>query len=30
MPLVGEFGGAGKCFVTGEPVDRRAIIAKAY
>ncbi|MGA2156311.1 MAG: His/Gly/Thr/Pro-type tRNA ligase C-terminal domain-containing protein, partial [Bryobacteraceae bacterium] len=30
IPLVDEFDGAGKCIVTGEPVDRRAVIAKAY
>jgi len=27
---VDEFDGPGKCIVTGEPVDRRAVIAKAY
>jgi prolyl-tRNA synthetase len=30
IPLVDEFDGAGKCIVTGEPVDRRVAIAKAY
>jgi len=30
IPLVDEFGGPGKCIVTGETVDRRAVIAKAY
>ena len=30
IPLVDEFDGAGKCIVTGEPVDRRVVIAKAY
>ena len=30
IPLVDEFGGAGKCILTGEPVDRRVAIAKAY
>ncbi len=30
IPLVDEFDGAGKCVVTGETVDRRAVIAKAY
>jgi prolyl-tRNA synthetase len=30
IPLVDEFDGAGKCIVTGEAVDRRAVIAKAY
>jgi prolyl-tRNA synthetase len=30
IPLVDEFDGPGKCIVTGEPVDRRAVIAKAY
>jgi prolyl-tRNA synthetase len=29
-PLVDEFDGPGKCIVTGDPVDRRAVIAKAY
>jgi prolyl-tRNA synthetase len=30
LPLVDEFDGPGKCIVTGETVDRRAVIAKAY
>jgi prolyl-tRNA synthetase len=30
IPLVDEFDGAGKCIVTGETVDRRSVIAKAY
>jgi len=30
VPLVDEFGGPGKCIVSGEIVDRRAVIAKAY
>ncbi len=30
IPLVDEYDGPGKCIVTGEPVDRRAVIAKAY
>jgi prolyl-tRNA synthetase len=30
IPLVDEFDGGGKCIVTGEAVDRRAVIAKAY
>jgi prolyl-tRNA synthetase len=30
IPLVDECDGPGKCIVTGEPVDRRAVIAKAY
>jgi len=30
IPLVDAFDGPGKCIVTGEPVDRRAVIAKAY
>jgi prolyl-tRNA synthetase len=30
IPLLDEYDGPGKCIVTGEPVDRRAIIAKAY
>jgi prolyl-tRNA synthetase len=30
IPLVDEHDGPGKCIVTGEPVDRRAVIAKAY
>src|ERR1700689_1426682 len=30
MPIVDEYDGPGKCIVTGETVDRRAVIAKAY
>ncbi|HJZ96815.1 MAG TPA: proline--tRNA ligase [Candidatus Solibacter sp.] len=30
IPLVDEYDGAGKCIITGEQVDRRAVIAKAY
>jgi prolyl-tRNA synthetase len=30
IPLVDEFDGPGKCIITGEQVDRRAVIAKAY
>jgi prolyl-tRNA synthetase len=30
IPLVDEYDGAGKCIITGEPVDRRVVIAKAY
>jgi prolyl-tRNA synthetase len=30
IPLVDEHDGGGKCIVTGEPVDRRVVIAKAY
>ena len=30
IPLVDEYDGAGKCIVTGEPVDQRVVIAKAY
>jgi prolyl-tRNA synthetase len=30
IPLVDEFDGPGKCIVTGETVDRRVAIAKAY
>jgi prolyl-tRNA synthetase len=30
IPLVDEFDGPGKCIITGEPVERRAVIAKAY
>ena len=30
IPLVDEFDGPGKCIVTGEPVDRRVVIAKSY
>jgi prolyl-tRNA synthetase len=30
IPLVDEYDGAGKCIITGEAVDRRVVIAKAY
>jgi prolyl-tRNA synthetase len=30
IPLVDEYDGPGKCIVTGQPVARRAVIAKAY
>jgi len=30
IPLTDECDGPGKCIVTGEPVDRRVVIAKAY
>jgi prolyl-tRNA synthetase len=30
IPLVDQFDGAGKCIVTGETVERRVAIAKAY
>jgi prolyl-tRNA synthetase len=30
IPLVDEYDGPGKCIFTGEPVDRRVVIAKAY
>jgi prolyl-tRNA synthetase len=30
IPMVDEYDGPGKCIVTGEPVDRRVVIAKAY
>jgi prolyl-tRNA synthetase len=30
MPMVDEYDGPGKCIVTGETVDRRAVIAKSY
>src|SRR5579864_8525464 len=30
IPLVDEYDGPGKCIVTGEQVDRRCVIAKAY
>jgi len=30
IPLVDEYDGPGKCIVTGETVDQRALIAKAY
>jgi prolyl-tRNA synthetase len=30
IPLVDEFDGPGKCILTGETVERRVVIAKAY
>jgi prolyl-tRNA synthetase len=30
IPLADEYDGPGKCVITGEPVDRRVVIAKAY
>jgi prolyl-tRNA synthetase len=30
IPLVDEYDGPGKCIITGERVERRAVIAKAY
>jgi prolyl-tRNA synthetase len=30
IPLVDEYDGPGKCILTGEPVDRRVVIAKSY
>jgi prolyl-tRNA synthetase len=30
IPMVDEYDGGGKCIITGETVDRRAVIAKAY
>ena len=30
IPLVDQYDGPGKCIVTGEPVDRRVVIAKSY
>ncbi len=30
IPLKDEYDGPGKCVITGEPVDRRVVIAKAY
>jgi prolyl-tRNA synthetase len=30
IPLVDEYDGPGRCVITGETVDRRAVIAKAY
>ncbi len=30
IPLVDEYDGPGKCIVTGEPVERRVVVAKAY
>jgi prolyl-tRNA synthetase len=29
-PMEDEYDGAGKCIITGSPVERRAVIAKAY
>jgi len=30
IPLVDHYDGPGKCIITGEPADRRVVIAKAY
>ena len=30
IPSVDEYDGPGKCIVTGAPVDRRVVVAKAY
>jgi len=30
IPIADEYDGPGKCILTGEPVDRRVVIAKAY
>ena len=30
IPLVDEYDGGGKCIITGDPVDRRVVIAKSY
>ncbi len=30
IPLVDQYDGGGRCIVTGEPVDRRVVIAKSY
>jgi prolyl-tRNA synthetase len=30
IPLVDEYDGAGKCILTGEPVERRVVVAKSY
>jgi len=30
IPLTDAYDGAGNCIITGEPVDRRVVIAKAY
>jgi prolyl-tRNA synthetase len=30
IPMADECDGSGKCIISGEPVDRRAVIAKAY
>ena len=30
IPLIDEYDGPGKCIVTGETVEHRSVIAKAY
>jgi prolyl-tRNA synthetase len=30
IPLADEYDGPGRCIITGEEVERRAVIAKAY
>jgi len=30
IPLIDEYDGAGKCIVTGDPVEKRVVIAKSY
>ena len=30
IPLTDEYDGPGKCIITGDPVDRRVVIAKSY
>jgi len=30
IPFADNYDGPGKCIITGEPVDRRSVIAKAY
>ena len=30
IPLTDEYDGSGKCIITGERVERRVVIAKAY
>jgi prolyl-tRNA synthetase len=30
VPLEDEWDGAGKCVITGEPVEQRVVVAKAY
>jgi len=30
IPLTDHYDGPGKCIITGEPIDRRVVIAKAY
>jgi prolyl-tRNA synthetase len=30
IPLIDEYDGPGRCILTGETVERRAVIAKAY